>query len=113
MHELTLSQGIIDIACQEARANGAARVLAVRVAIGALSHVDAGSIAFCFDAVARGTLAEGAHLTIEQPPGRAHCLTCDAEVVVGGRDQPCPLCGGHRWVLVGGDDLRVLDLEVA
>jgi len=112
MHELTLSRGIVDIACREAAADGARRVLRVRVAIGALSHVDAGAVAFCFEATARGTLAEGAILTIEQPPGRARCLPCDAEVSVGGREQPCPCCGQHRWVLVGGDDLRVLDLEV-
>ena len=112
MHELTLSRGIVDIACREAEAAGALRVLGVRVAIGALSHVDAGAIAFCFAAAARGTLAEGAGLTIEQPPGRAHCLPCDAEVSIGGRGQPCPACGGHRWVLVSGDELRVLDLEV-
>ena len=112
MHELTLSRGIVDIACREAAADGARRVLGVRVAIGALSHVDAGAVAFCFEAAARGTLAEGAVLTIEQPPGRARCLPCDAEIEVGGREQPCPRCGEHRWVLVGGDDLRVLDLEV-
>ncbi|MEI7608375.1 MAG: hydrogenase maturation nickel metallochaperone HypA [Rhodospirillaceae bacterium] len=112
MHELSLSQSIVDIACEQASANGAGRVLAIRIAIGALSHVDAGAIAFCFDATARGTLAEGAALTIEHPSGRAHCLPCDAEVAIGGRDQPCPLCGGYRWVLVSGDDLRVLDLEV-
>ena len=57
-------------------------------------------------------LAAGAVLEIERPPGRAHCLPCDALVVIERRDQPCPRCGQHRWMLVGGDELRVLELEV-
>lgn len=113
MHELTLSQGIIDVVCGQAAADGARRVLRVRIAIGALSHVEPDAIEFCFEAVSRGTLAQGAVLEIERPPGRAHCLTCEAEVRVAGRECPCPQCGDHRWVLVGGDELRVVELEVA
>ncbi len=112
MHELALSQGMIDVVCQQAIADGARRVRRVRIAIGALCSVEPNAIEFCFDAVSRGTLAEGAVLEIDRPPGRAHCLACDRVVTIAGRDQPCPLCRGHRWVLVGGEDLRVLELEV-
>jgi len=112
MHELSLSQGIVDLVCQQAAADGAHRVRRVRIAIGALSHVEPHAIEFSFEVVSRGTLADGSVLEIERPPGRAHCLACETEVVIAGRDQPCPRCGGHRWVLVGGDELRVLELEV-
>jgi len=112
MHELSLSQGIVDLVRDQAAANGARRVLRVRIAIGALSHVEPDAIEFGFDVVSRGTPAEGAILEIDRPPGRARCLPCDAEVTIATRDQPCPRCGTHRWVLVGGDELRVLELEV-
>ena len=112
MHELTLSQGIVELALEQAAANGARRVRRVRIAIGALSHVEPEAIDFSFDVVSRGTPAEGARLEIERPPGRAHCIPCDAEVAIASRDQPCPRCGTHRWVLAGGDELRVLELEV-
>ncbi len=113
MHELALSQGIIDVVCRQAAADGASRVLRVRIAVGALSHVEPNAIEFCFDAVSRGTLADGARLEIDRPAGRAHCLACESVVDVAGYDSPCPACGAHRWVLVGGDELRVLELEVA
>ncbi len=112
MHELALSQGIVDLVCQQAAADGARRVRRVRIAVGVLSSVEPDAIEFCFDVVSRGTLAEGARLEIARPPGRARCIPCDAVVTVAGRDQPCPLCSERRWVLVGGDDLRVLELEV-
>jgi hydrogenase nickel incorporation protein HypA/HybF len=112
MHELALSQNIIDVVCRQAAADGARRVRRVRIAIGALSPVQPNAIEFCFDAVSRGTLAEGAVLDIDRPPGRAHCQSCDRVVTISGYGERCPVCGGQRWVLVGGDDLRVLELEV-
>lgn len=112
MHELTLSQGIVDLVGERAAADGARRVRRVRIAIGALSHVEPDAIEFSFDVVGRGTIVEGATLEIERPPGRAHCLPCAVEVTIAARDRPCPLCGLHNWVLVGGDELRVLELEV-
>ena len=112
MHELSLCQGIVDLACQQAAADGARRVLRVRIAIGSLSHVEPSAIEFSYDVVSRGTLADGSVLEIERPAGRGHCLGCETVVTITARDQPCPHCGGHRWVLIGGDELRVLELEV-
>jgi hydrogenase nickel incorporation protein HypA/HybF len=112
MHELALSQGLIDLVCQQAVAGGAQRVLRVRLAIGALADVEPDAIEFCFEAVGRGTMAEGAILEISRPAGRAHCVSCAAEVTIGARGDPCPDCGGYRWMLVGGAELRLLELEV-
>jgi hydrogenase nickel incorporation protein HypA/HybF len=112
MHELALSQGIVEVVCTRAAADGARRVRRVCIAIGALSPVEPNAIEFCFDAASRGTLAEGAVLEIRRPPGRARCRSCDRVVTIAGYDRPCPLCGEGRWVLVGGDELQVLELEV-
>lgn len=112
MHELSLSQGIVDLVCRHAAQERARRVLRVRVAIGALSHVEPDAIEFSFDVVSRGTPAEGAILEIDRPPGRAYCVPCETEVMVEGLDSPCPRCGTRKWVLTGGDELRVLELEV-
>lgn len=112
MHEMALSQGIIDVIRDQAAAQGFTTVKSVRLAIGMLSHVEPEAIEFCFDAVSRGTLAEGAELTIERPPGQAFCMPCGQTVAISQRYDPCPLCGGHEWVLTGGDELRVKELEV-
>lgn len=112
MHELALSQGIVDLIREQAEARGFARVLCVRLVIGALSHVEPDAIEFGFDAVSRGTVAEGARLDIERPPGEAYCLSCEKPVPLAERSDPCPACGGHRLVVTGGDELRVKELEV-
>lgn len=112
MHELALSQGIVEMIREQAAAQGFTRVRTVRLVIGALSHVEPEALAFGFDAVSRGTLAEGAALEIERPGGQAWCLACERTVEVAERFNPCPACGGHQLVLTGGDEMRVKELEV-
>jgi hydrogenase nickel incorporation protein HypA/HybF len=112
MHELSLAQSIVEIVQDQAQRDGFARVRSIRLSIGALAHVDPRALAFGFDVVARGTVADGATLTIDRPGGRAFCMVCRANVAIGAHGDPCPACAGHQWVLVDGDEMRVVDLEV-
>ena len=113
MHEMSLCQGILDIIRERAAADRFSRVTRVRLSVGALSHVDPRAISFGFDVVAHGTVAEGAALEIDQPPGQAFCMACSATVTIPARGEPCPTCGSHQLMVVGGDELRVDELEVS
>lgn len=112
MHELSLCRSVLDILEEQARIQGFRRVLAVRLAIGVLSHVEPEAIRFCFDAVSRDTLAHGAQLAIDRPPGLAWCLDCAREVAIAALYDPCPRCGGHKLEITAGDELTVRELEV-
>lgn len=112
MHEMSLAEGVLQIMEDQARVQNFTRVKAVWLDIGELSHVDPQAIAFCFDAVTRGSLAEGAKLEILRTPGRAWCHDCTATVDVKALTDPCPACGGHKLQVTGGDDMRVRELEV-
>lgn len=113
MHEMALCQGILDIIRDRASEEGFSRVAAVRLRVGALSHVDPRALEFGFDVAARGTLAEGAELRIDRPAGRAFCMACSQTVTLAARGDPCPVCGSHQLMVVGGDELRVEELEVS
>jgi len=112
MHELALAQAVVEIVETEARKSGGGRVRVVRLTVGALSHADPGALAFCFDAVARGTLAEGARLDIAHVPGQARCHDCGGAVSIGAWGAPCPSCGGHALTVIGGEELKVSEIEV-
>lgn len=112
MHEMSLMESVLEIVEDEARKAGATSIKAVKLAIGELSHVEPEAMAFCFEAVIRGTLAEGARLEIERVPGRGWCLDCAETVAISERFGACPKCGGHKVQMTGGDDLRVAELEV-
>ena len=112
MHEMALCQSIIDMLREQAEAQGFTRVTVIRLSIGALSHVEPQALEFGFGAASRGTLAEGAALEIERPPGQAFCMACEETVPLAQRPDPCPRCGGHQLVVTGGEDMRVRELEV-
>jgi hydrogenase nickel incorporation protein HypA/HybF len=112
MHELALAQSIVDLIRDQAQREAFTRVKAVRVSLGALCAVDPRALAFGFEVVARGTLAEGAELVVDRPAGRARCPDCGEVVEVAAHGDPCPRCQSYRWVLTQGEEMRVIDLEV-
>ncbi|MEK4035206.1 hydrogenase maturation nickel metallochaperone HypA [Methylocystis sp. IM3] len=112
MHELALTEHIVDILEDEARKQGFSRVRVVRLRVGALAHVEPEALSFCFDAVSRGSIAEGAKLDIIRAPGEGWCLDCGKSVPLTERFGPCPGCGGRHVQMTSGDELRIEELEV-
>lgn len=112
MHEMALAESTLEIVETTARRSGAGRITAVRLEIGALSHVEPDALRFCFDAVTRGSLAERARLEIVVMPGAAWCMPCAQTVPLSARGQPCPQCGSYQLNVVRGDAMRVKDIEI-
>jgi hydrogenase nickel incorporation protein HypA/HybF len=112
MHEMSLCESVVQIVEEHARTHKFSRVNKVRLEIGAFACVEPEALRFCFEVVTRGTLADGARLEILDLSGRAWCSVCGAEVTVRQRFDSCPTCGNEWLSPVGGDDLRIKDLEV-
>lgn len=112
MHEMSLAEGVLQIIEDSARANGFARVITVWLEIGQLAGVESEAMRFCFDAVTRNSVAEGARLEIAEPAGEGRCLNCNKEVKVAQRYDACPECGGFPVEITGGTEMRIKELEV-
>ena len=76
MHEMSLAESVIEIVATAAERASAVHVNTIRLEIGELSCVGADALRFCFDAVARGTVAERARLEIIRIPGEGACDAC-------------------------------------
>jgi hydrogenase nickel incorporation protein HypA/HybF len=113
MHEMALCEGVLKILEEEAARQNFGRVKAVWLEIGQLSHVEPEAMRFCFEAVTKGTLADGASLEILRPVGDAWCMDCSRAVNIASRADACPECGGHRLQVTGGEDMKIKELEVA
>jgi len=109
MHEMSITQGIIDICLQHA---GGKTVSVVVVEIGALSGVVPEAVEFCFAACGIDTVAEGARLEIRRIDGRSRCLACAAEQPMDRLYDPCLQCGSYSLEIVSGDEMRVVEIEV-
>ena len=108
MHEMALTQSVVDAVCEHAAGR---LVSSVKLEVGALCAVVPDSMTFCFDLVTEGTVAAGARLDIDVRPGLAHCRTCDARFELADLILLCP-CGSADVEILAGRDLRILSMEV-
>jgi len=112
MHEMSIAMNIIDIAGEQALANGATVVHAIHADVGALAGVEMQSLAFCFEVAREGTPVDGAQLVINEIPGRGRCNACAAEVTVDFFVAVCPECGQGGVEITSGRELRVRSLDI-
>lgn len=112
MHELALTESIVEIVTEEAHKQGFGKIRVVRLQLGALAHVEPEALRFCFGAVTRGTVAEGAELDIVRSQGEGWCLDCGKTVPLEERFGACPECGRRHVQMTSGDELRIQELEV-
>ena len=109
MHEMSLTQSVVDAVCEHAAGR---RVRSVKLEVGALCAVVPDAMAFCFELATEGTVADGAQLEFDLQPGVARCRTCAAEFVLNDSILLCP-CGSADVDVVAGRDLRILSMEVS
>ncbi len=108
MHELTVTQNIIDIAMGEAEGR---RITGINLVIGELSSVVEESIRFCFDVIARDTPAEGARICVTRVPGVIRCASCSAAFGME-REGLCPECGKRGGEVTAGREFYLESIEV-
>lgn len=113
MHEMSLAEGVLQLIEDAAREQSFVRVAAVWLEIGQLAGVEPEAMRFCFDAVTRGSIAEGARLEIVATPGEGWCMQCSETVPLAERYGACPKCGRHQVQVTGGTEMRVRELEVS
>lgn len=112
MHEASLAGGILKLVEDAARREGFRRVSALRLEAGRLAGVEVRALRFALEAIAPGTVLQGASIDIDEPEGQAWCLPCAATVALARRGDPCPQCSSYQLQPIGGTELRVVDLLV-
>jgi len=112
MHEMSLAEGALRIIEDQREREDFSVVRAVVLEIGELSHVEPEALRFCYDAVMKGSVAEGARLEIRRVPGEGFCLECGKNVPMKALYDPCPDCESYGLQVKKGDEMRVVELEV-
>ena len=108
---MSLAEGVLQLVEETARREKARRIKLVVLEIGRLSSVEPAALKFCFEAVARGSMAQGAGLEIIDVPGAGWCMLCAETVAMQERFDVCPICG-HRLQATSGTEMRVREIEI-
>jgi hydrogenase nickel incorporation protein HypA/HybF len=112
MHELSVTQGLLEIALRHAEEAGAQRILQLDIVIGELSTFVSDSVQFYWDMISQDTIAEGSLLRFQRVPGQLRCLACEHTFSLAGSDYICSQCGETQVLVVGGDDFRLESIEI-
>lgn len=112
MHELAVTQGILNIALESAREANNARIIEINLVIGELSSVVDDSVQFYFDAMSENTAAEGAKLTFRRIPALFECTACNQQFKRKEHTFLCPHCGADARICEGGTEFYIESLVV-
>jgi hydrogenase nickel incorporation protein HypA/HybF len=112
MHELAITQSMLDIVLDRAKASSARKVGAINLVIGELSGFVEGSVRFYFDFLAKNTIAEGAALNFKLVSPRARCRSCDKLFELRELDWSCPQCGGSDIEITAGKELSIESIDI-
>jgi hydrogenase nickel incorporation protein HypA/HybF len=112
MHELSIMESALGLACEQARKAGASRICSIRLRIGALSGVVPEALEFAFEALAPGTLAEGSTLGVDPVPARFWCRQCLNEFEAGELFSACPACQTPSAELRAGREMELASMEI-
>jgi hydrogenase nickel incorporation protein HypA/HybF len=113
MHELPVTEGILQVALEAADQVGARRITAINLVIGELASIVDDSVQFYFDFLSRETPAAGAVLHFKRESASGLCLDCGFCFDVVPPVMPfCPGCNSSRLQVSGGREFFVESIEV-
>lgn len=113
MHELSITESILEITLNHARQAEAQQVSSIYLVIGQFSSVIDDSIQFYWDIISEGTLACGASLHFRRLPAILACRQCGEEYPPPPQELACPACGSQQIKIVQGEEfyLEAIDID--
>lgn len=113
MHELSLTESILEIIEDYAHDHGFKRVNSLKLSFGRLSCIDPKALEFAFQVQSRGTSADGARLEFDVQPAVIYCFSCEKDHEVDTFTATCPHCGKNDVLLTAGtEELKLVELNV-
>jgi hydrogenase nickel incorporation protein HypA/HybF len=112
MHELGVTENIVNIALTKAGEAQANKVTRINLVVGELSGFAPDCIQFYFDTLSKDTIAQGAALHFESVPAELRCRDCSAVFQPQDTLWSCPKCVGRSVEIFKGRELYIESLEV-
>jgi hydrogenase nickel incorporation protein HypA/HybF len=112
MHELSVSENILEIANRHALQADASRVTDIHIIIGQLSSIVDDSIQFYWDIISADTVCAGAKLHFQRIPAKFACMDCGHEYTLDGQLRACPSCESMKIKIISGEEFYLDSIEI-
>ena len=111
MHEMGITQGILEASFDAAEKAGATRITEIRITVGELTEIQEFALDFAFQALTPDTMAEGATLVVTTVTPSSRCRECGLEYEHDRFQMLCPDCGSFNVEPLTGRELRIDSIE--
>jgi len=113
MHELAVTESLLEIAVRHAQAQNAGRITDLYLVLGQWSSIVDDSVQFYWDIISDGTIAKGATLHFRRVPVLLTCQDCGKDYQPASEEFACPNCGGTNTLVKTGEEfhLEAIDVE--
>jgi len=112
MHELAITEDMLNLVLAEAEKHGAQKVNCVKLVIGEMTGIVSDCVRFCFEQISKDTIAEGATLSFDVIPAAGRCRDCRERFQIADFIWACPNCHSLNIDIVAGRELYLESLEV-
>jgi len=112
MHELPITENILEIVIKHANNAGAQKVNSINIVIGKLASVVDDSVQFYWDIIAKGTIAEEANLKFIRIPIKFLCQDCKNEFSPTDNEFSCSECKSINLKLLSGREFYIESIEI-
>jgi hydrogenase nickel incorporation protein HypA/HybF len=109
MHELSVTQSVLDIAVKNA---GTRKIKQVNLVVGQFSSIVDDSVQFYWGMISQGTAAEGSLLHFERIPGEMTCQNCGYVFRPPDDTFDCPSCSSPFVKITKGEEFQVDSIDV-
>lgn len=112
MHEMSIAISIVDAVAAKAGEEHAQKVNGIELEVGKLSGVEIESLRFCFSAVAKNTIVEGADLAVREVQPLGECSECGRRFPMSFHYAKCDSCGSFKTDLLSGRELSIKSITI-
>jgi hydrogenase nickel incorporation protein HypA/HybF len=113
MHELSIVASIVDSVTESLAPYPGARVVEVRLRVGALASVIEDSLQFCYGIATEDTRLAGSRLVVTVLPVIVNCGACGGEGAIESLQSfRCPTCGEPADDVRQGRELEIEAIEI-
>lgn len=112
MHELGITQEILNAAIKAAEEADGVAINDVAISVGEMTEVVEFALQFNWEVVRQDTIASDATLTVTMIPPKSVCKACGVEFSHDKWDMTCPECGALLCEMIEGRELRIDTIDI-
>ncbi|MBQ7572964.1 MAG: hydrogenase maturation nickel metallochaperone HypA [Clostridia bacterium] len=112
MHELSITQSILNIAVSSAQKEHAKKVNKITIVLGEMTDFIPQYIQEYYNIVSKGTIAENAELVFKKAPAIARCLDCGHDTHLKDYKFICENCASQNLKIISGKEFFVETIDI-